>query len=226
MKSWKDIKFRTAKKLLELEGKELEPLDLVINQLAILEGKSVADIEDMTPDDIFKEWEKWRFIGDLPRPKKIDLMKWDGIDYGMTPLNKISLAQMVDIEEFYKEGLDKNIEKIISILFLPIKNKTLWGKIVLESYEFDEGRVEAILEQDMEFVWSNLLFFWTGAERYIRGLRDFSAVKGDKTRTIQIYNNILMIEAGMLKAGKEGGLLQTLKKKINQTLGRNGGGSH
>jgi len=226
MKSWKDIKFRTAKKLLELEGKELEPLDLVINQLAILEGKSVADIEDMTPDDIFKEWEKWRFTQDLPRPKKIDLMKWDGIDYGMTPLNKISLAQMVDIEEFYKEGLDKNIEKIISILFLPIKNKTLWGKIELESYEFDEGRVEAILEQDMEFVWSNLLFFWTGAERYIRGLRDFSAVKGDKTRTIQIYNNILMIEAGMLKAGKEGGLLQTLKKKINQTLGRNGGGSH
>jgi len=223
MKSWKDIKFRTAKKLLELEGLEIEPFDLMVNQLAVLEGKTVDDIENLTPDQIFKNWENWKFTKNLPKSKKTDSFKWEGIEYGMVPLDKITLAQMVDIEEFYKDGLDKNIENIVSILFLPIKEKTLFGKIVLENYEFDEERVKVIMEQDMEFVWSNLLFFWTGAREYMQGLTDYlNQTEGEK-KMIVIYNNILMIEAEMLRK-KKGGLLSKAKKMLNQIFNKNGAG--
>lgn len=224
MKSWRDIKFKTAKKLLELEREEnIEAFDLMVRQLAILEDKSIDDIEGLTPDQIFTKWKDWEFTRTMPGAKKIDRFKFNGVEYGMTPLDKITLAQMVDIEEFYKDGLDKNIENIVSILFLPIKDKTFFGKIVLENYEFDEDRVKAIMEQDMEFVWSNLLFFWTGAKEYMKGLRDFLSQTEGEMKTIQIYNNILMIEAEMLRKRKEG-LLKKAKRKLYQIFKINGGG--
>lgn len=224
MKSWRDIKFKTAKKLLELEREEnIEAFDLIVRQLAILEDKSVADIEDLTPDQIFTKWKDWEFTKTMPGAKKIDRFKFNGIEYGMTPLDKITLAQMVDIEEFYKDGLDNNIENIVSVLFLPVKEKTLLGKVVLENYEFDEDRVKVIMEQDMEFVWSNLLFFWTGAKEYMKGLRDFLSQTEGEMKTIQIYNNILMIEAKMVRKRKEG-LLKKAKRKLNQIFNKSGDG--
>lgn len=224
MKSWKDIKFKTAKELLQLEKEaNLEAFDLMVRQLAILEDKSVADIEDLTPDQIFTKWKDWEFTKTMPGAKKVDRFKFNGIEYGMTPLDKITLAQMVDIEEFYKDGLHDNIENIVSVLFLPIKEKTLFGKIVLENYEFDEDRVKVMMEQDMEFVWSNLLFFWTGAKEYMQGLKDYLNQTEGEMKTIQIYNNILMIEAEMLRKRKEG-LLKKAKRKLNQIFNKSGDG--
>lgn len=224
MKSWKDIKFKTAKELLELEREEgIEAFDLMVRQLAILEGKSVADIEDLTPDQIFTKWKDWEFTKTMPGAKKVDRFKFNGVEYGMTPLDKITLAQMVDIEEFYKDGLDRNIENIVSVLFLPVKEKTLLGKVVLENYEFDDDRVKVIMEQDMEFVWSNLLFFWTGAKEYMKGLRDFLNLTEGEKMTIQIYNNILMSEMKMVRRQREG-LLKKAKRKLNQIFNKSGDG--
>lgn len=158
--NWKDIKLKTAVELMQIDESNLDELEMVIKQISIIKDMDEADIEKWTPDILIKEIKEYEFIKNLPKAKLNKTFKYNNIEYQMCEMNKLTLAQMVDIEEYYKLGLKDNIEKIMSVLFLPVKSKNkITGKVVLEEYEPDLDRENAILEQDMEFVWSNLLFF-------------------------------------------------------------------
>jgi hypothetical protein len=112
---------------------------------------------------------------------------------------------MVDIEEYYKGGLEQNIDKIISILVLPVANKTILGTRTLEEYQYDDERVEEVRKLDMEFVWQNILFFWTGVETYISSFRDYLAEVAKTTTTEMQMPNLLnmMREFNQVLTGKQ-----------------------
>ena len=185
-KSWKDISLKMAIELIQLSPEN--DLDLIVNRLAILKDEDPADIEKMTFDDIAKEYKQWNFVGTLPEERKDETFKWNGIRYGRVNFAKLSLAQMVDIEEFYSMGFLENVHNILSILYLPVKNYNIITKnYTLESYEFNQEVADSLLDIDFDFVYGNLLFFWTIARVYTNSLKDY-LVKKNQTQMMEIAN--------------------------------------
>jgi hypothetical protein len=195
-KSWKDISLKMAIELIQLSPEN--DLDLIVNRLAILKDEDPADIEKMTFDDIAKEYKQWNFVGTLPEERKDETFKWNGIRYGRVNFAKLSLAQMVDIEEFYSMGFLENVHNILSILYLPVKNYNIITKnYTLESYEFNQEVADSLLDIDFDFVYGNLLFFWTIARVYTSSLKDY-LIKKNQTEMMKIAQ-IMGIDQGLLK---------------------------
>ena len=101
----------------------------------------------------------WSFVGTLPVERKDETFKWKGVRYGRVNFAKLSLAQMVDIEEFYAMGFIENVHNILSILYLPTKSYNfITKKYTLETYEFNQEVANSFLDIDFDFVYGNLLF--------------------------------------------------------------------
>lgn len=225
-KTWKDINLATAMELMSLEQQapDMEPIDFIVERLAVLLDKDPSEVENQEPDKLFAQNDEWAFLANLPQPKFVQWTKLNGKEYGITPLDKLTLAQMVDIEEYYKSGLEGNIDKIASILVLPVKQGGVLTKKVLEDYEYDEERVEAVRQLDMEFVWQNILFFWTGVDRFTTGFRDYLEAHRTewKTRQTSSSHNILRSYTGQLLAERQS---RTLKGMLARLSTRSGAGS-
>lgn len=173
MKTWKDITLSQAIEIGQLG--EMEEIDLIINQMAIIRDTTTDQIESLSPSEFVKFVEEYKFMGEMPKAKRTKTFKKDGKRYQMVELTDLNLAQMVDIEEYYTDGLLKNAHKILSVLYLPVVKKGFMSKAVLEEYKADKEREDMFLEMDMEFVWQNLIFFWIIGQIYTRGLMDSSA---------------------------------------------------
>lgn len=180
MKSWKNVTLRQAQELIALDPKnysESEYLAYEVDQLAILLDKDPYDIETtMSVKEIIEALTEWNFLSELPKEditKKVDTFKKNGTRYGLMNFNEITLAQMVDIEEYVNLGLVQNIHKIMSVLYLPTKSwNPFTKKYTLKEYEPDPKREEIFLDMDMEFVYGNLLFFYLIVTTYIKHTRD------------------------------------------------------
>ena len=183
-KSWKDISLKMAIELIQLSPEN--DLDLIVNRLAILKDQDPADIEKMTFEEITKEYKHWNFVGTLPEQRKDETFKWKGVRYGRVNFAKLSLAQMVDIEEFYAMGFIENVHNILSILYLPTKSyNIITKKYTLETYEFNQEVADSLLDIDFDFVYGNLLFFWTIAKVYTSSLKDY-LIKKNQTEMMKV----------------------------------------
>lgn len=170
MKGWKDISLKKAAELESLG--DMDQMDLIVHQYAILNDMTIDQVERMTPESLFVEAEKYKFLLKLPEPKETRWVKVNGREYGLTDMSKLTLAQMVDIEEYYNDGLVDNAHKILSVLYLPRKKKW-FGNKEIEEYVPDVQREKDILDLDMETVWGTLLFFWIIEMKYTKGLLDY-----------------------------------------------------
>jgi hypothetical protein len=184
MKSWKDISLRKALKLMSLNETAYDQLDLIIKQMAILLDKTETQIELMEPKELFEFGDKFKFLGELPKPKETKVIKVNGREYGLTELTRIKLAQMIDIEEYYNLGLEKSIAQILSVLYLPIKKRIpLTNRYTLEDYEPDNEREEDMLDVDMETMWGTILFFYRGVTEYSNAMKVYLEQKEMEERT-------------------------------------------
>jgi hypothetical protein len=184
MKSWKDISLRKALRLMSLNETAYDQLDLIIKQMAILLDKTETQIELMEPKELFEFGDKFKFLGQLPKPKETKVIKVNGREYGLTELTRIKLAQMIDIEEYYNLGLEKSIAQILSVLYLPIKKRIpLTNRYTLEDYEPDNEREEDMLDVDMETMWGTILFFYRGVTEYSNAMKVYLEQKEMEERT-------------------------------------------
>jgi hypothetical protein len=181
-KSWNDISLKMAIELIQIQADD--DLDLIVQRLSILNDQDPAEIEKMTFVEIEKEYSQWNFVGELPKQRNDATFKHEGVRYGRTNFGKMSLAQMVDIEEFYAAGFLDNIHNILTVLYLPVKRyNILTKKYTLESYEFDFDRAESFKNISFDFVYGNLLFFWTIARIYTSNMRDYLIAKNQEKMT-------------------------------------------
>ena len=171
-KGWKDITLRMA---IEIDGLgEMDEIDLTINQMAIIRDTTIDEIEKLNPVELIEFVKEYDFMNTIPEPKLVKTFKRDK-RYGITELTDLKLAQMVDIEEYYGDGFLKNAHKILAVLYQPTKSyNIITKKYTLEDYKQDTKREDMFLDMDMDFIWSNLLFFWTIAKIYMKDLGDYS----------------------------------------------------
>jgi len=180
MKNWKDITLRQAQELIALDpknyGKE-EYLAYEVDQLAIILDKDPVQIENtMSVQEILDTLKEWSFLGELPKEdqaKRVATFKKDGRRYGLVDFSKLTLAQMVDIEEYVNLGLIPNIHNIMSVLYLPTKTWNPFTKrYTLKEYEPDPERGNIFLDMDMDFVYGNLIFFYLIVMSYTKHMQD------------------------------------------------------
>lgn len=169
-KGWKDITLRQGIELSELDIDD--NWELVLNQMAIILDTTMDEIESKPAALVYEFINDYGFLKDLPDMKELKGFKSGGKNYRLIDLGSMSLAQMVDIEEYYKMGLVKNLHKILSVLYLPAK-RNIFGKWVIEEYKPDEERENVFLDMDMETVYGAILFFWVGVKTYLKGLTDY-----------------------------------------------------
>lgn len=200
MKGWKDITLRKAIDLMNVKTEERDALDLIIEQVSILTGKTENQVELMSPKELIEMTETMFWMKTLPKAKATKVIKINGREYGLVDLERICLAQMIDIEEYYALGLNEYIEKILSVLYLPIKKRLpLTNKYTLEEYEPSAEREEDMLDCDMETMWGTALFFYRGVREYSLAMMAYlEGVK--KKRTIEL--EVMRLQKMMQEEGR------------------------
>lgn len=182
-KTWKDLTLS--------QGVELALLDIddhwemVCNQMAICLDTTMDEIESKPAALVYEFIHEYKFIMEMPKMKKLDHFKVKGKWYKLIDLTKMSLAQMVDIEEYYSMGLVENLHKILSVLYLPA-TKNIFGKWKIEEYVPDVERENIFLDLDMERIWGTTLFFWTGVQTYINALKVYSNQETEKMTNMKL----------------------------------------
>jgi hypothetical protein len=176
-KSWVDINLRQLQEIESLPTYD-DDLDLMINQISILNDVDSNTIENMPLADLVEEFNQWGFLKELPKEKNNKVIKVGKTRLGFIELNKMSLAQLVDIEEYVSDGLMKNMHKILSVLYIPIKTYNYLTKsYTLKEYSPDKERQELFLDLTMDLLYPQILFFCRIVKVYLDGFPDSSEHK-------------------------------------------------
>mgnify|MGYP003635702590 FL=1 len=161
--TWNDISIKMYSKFERLKKRrsKLEEEEFNIQVICIICDIEREMLERMEVKDINKIAKELRFLMSS-QPNTDDLQKkvdWNGKKYGFIPnLSEITMGEYIDIEEYCKEA-HKNIHKIMSILYRPIKkeNSTRYN---IESYSPSEEIEESFLEFPILPSMSALSFFF------------------------------------------------------------------
>jgi hypothetical protein len=158
--SWADVTLETWLQLIDFEtGTKTEEATETIAALSDIPKKLV---KELALSDVAIIMSK---IGELQSKQDTKLkriIEINGIEYGFHPdLDSISLGEYADIEQFIKNGIDKQLPELMAVLYRPIKLKKN-DIYIIDSYDGDiRLRAEEMKQMSAEQVQSALVFFYT-----------------------------------------------------------------
>ena len=158
--SWTDVTLSTWLSLIDFEtGTKTEEATETIAALSDIPKKL---IKELSLSDVAVIMSK---VGELQQEQDTKLkriIEINGVEYGFHPdLDSISLGEYADIEQFIKNGIDKQLPELMAVLYRPIKLKK--NEIyIIEPYDGDiRLRAEEMKLMSAEQVQSALVFFYT-----------------------------------------------------------------
>jgi len=158
--SWSDVTLSTWLQLIDFEtGTKTEEATETIAALSDIPKKLV---KELALSDVAAIMSK---IGELQAKQDTKLKRLieiNDVEYGFHPdLNSITLGEYADIEHFIKNGIDKNLPELISVLYRPVKEKKN-DIYIIDAYDGDiRLRAEEMKQMSAEQVQSALVFFYT-----------------------------------------------------------------
>ena len=158
--SWADVTLSTWLQLIDFEtGTKTEEATETIAALSDIPKKL---IKELSLSDVAVIMSK---VGELQQEQDTKLkriIEINGVEYGFHPdLDSISLGEYADIEQFIKNGIDKQLPELMSVLYRPIKLKKN-DIYIIDSYDGDiRLRAEEMKQMSAEQVQSALVFFYT-----------------------------------------------------------------
>jgi len=157
--SWSDVTLEKWISLIDLEaGSKTKEAEETIATLSDIPRKLIKELSIRDVAIIMKKLAELQNRQDTVLTKVIEI---DGIEYGMHPnLDDITLGEYADIETFIKDGLEKNMPELMSVLFRPVierKNEVY----TIAAYDGDITiRAETMKKMSAEQVQSTLFFFY------------------------------------------------------------------
>ena len=158
--SWSDVTLSTWLQLIDFEtGTKTEEATETIAALSDIPKKLV---KELSLSDVAVIMSK---IGDLQAKQDTKLkkiIKINDVEYAFHPdLDSISLGEYADIEQFIKNGIDKNLPELMAVLYRPIKIKKSDTLYIIEPYDGDiRLRAEEMKQMSAAQVQSALFFFY------------------------------------------------------------------
>ena len=162
--SWEDVTLSTWLQLIDFEtGTKTEEATETIAALSDIPKQLV---KELALSDVAVIMSK---IGELQAKQDTKLkriIEINEVEYGFHPdLSEITLGEYADIEQFIKNGIDKNLPELMSVLYRPIKIKKSDTLYIIEPYDGDiRLRAEEMKQMSAEQVQSALVFFYTFAK--------------------------------------------------------------
>ena len=158
--SWADVTLSTWLSLIDFEtGTKTEEATETIAALSDIPKKL---IKELALSDVAAIMSK---VGELQANQDTKLKRIitiNEVEYGFHPdLDSITLGEYADIEQFIKNGIDKQLPELMSVLYRPVKLKK--NEIyIIEPYDGDiRLRAEEMKQMSAEQVQSALVFFYT-----------------------------------------------------------------
>tara|TARA_Y100000593_G_scaffold40762_1_gene78380 strand:- start:86 stop:622 length:537 start_codon:yes stop_codon:yes gene_type:complete len=139
----------------------LEEQEFNIQVICIICDIKREVLERMEVKDINKIAKELQFLmSSTPNTDELQKkVEWNGKKYGFIPnLSEITMGEYIDIEEYCKEA-HKNIHKIMSILYRPIKKESS-TRYKIQPYSPSEEIEESFLEFPILPSMSALSFFF------------------------------------------------------------------
>mgnify|MGYP003639228248 CR=1 FL=1 len=159
--SWSDVSLKELSRLMEY--RKLTPTQEAINTINMFSDIPKDMIKKLRLEDITG---MLSLLSDLEVEKDMTFkatFKLHGVKYGFIPsLEDISLGEYADIETFIKDGVEKNLANIMSVLFRPVVDDKK-DYYTIESYDATTQQRRSKLFYDMSGmqVQNSMVFFWS-----------------------------------------------------------------
>ena len=157
--SWSDVTLETWLKLIDFEtGTKTEEATETIAALSDIPKQL---IKELALSDVANIMSKVAELQQKQDTKLKRIIEINDIEYGFHPdLDSISLGEYADIEQFIKNGIDKNLPELMAVLYRPVKEKKN-DIYIIDSYDGDiRLRTEEMKQMSAQQVQSALVFFY------------------------------------------------------------------
>ena len=159
--SWDDVTLDKWAKLIDSKSKSKtkEALD-TISLLSDIPRKLV---KELSINDVSNILNRVAALQNKANSRLKRIIKVDDVEYGFHPdLSEITLGEYADIETYIQNGMEKNLSKLMAVLYRPVVEKN--GKYYsIEKYNGSGVRMRSEKFKKMKAadVNSSLVFFWT-----------------------------------------------------------------
>jgi hypothetical protein len=114
-----------------------------MNCICILTGMTMEQAKKIQANSLEDLMNAVSGLLNTPTDEKLHhLVEIDGVEYGFHPkLSDITLGEFADLESYIKDGVDDNLDKILTVLYRPVEEKK-GDKYRIAKYEYSEEKVE------------------------------------------------------------------------------------
>ena len=158
--SWEEVTLEKWLQLIDFEtGTKTEEATETIAALSDIPKKLV---KELALSDVANIMSKVAELQQKQDTKLKRIIEINDIEYGFHPdLDSISLGEYADIEQFIKNGIDKNLPELMAVLYRPVKEKKN-DIYIIDAYDGDiRLRTEEMKQMSAQQVQSALVFFYT-----------------------------------------------------------------
>ena len=158
--SWEDVTLEKWLQLIDVEtGTKTEEATETIAALSNIPKQLVKELALSDVAVIMSRIAELQQEQDTKLKRIIEI---NGIEYGFHPdLDSISLGEYADIEQFIKNGIEKNLPELMAVLYRPVKEKKN-DIYIIDAYDGDiRLRTEEMKQMSAQQVQSALVFFYT-----------------------------------------------------------------
>jgi len=157
--SWSDVTLETWLKLVDFAtGTKTEEATETIAALSDIPKKLIKELALSDVAVIMSKIAELQAKQDTTLKRIIQI---NDVEYGFMPdLDKISLGEYADIEQFIKNGIESNLPELMAVLYRPVKLKKN-DIYIIDAYDGDITlRTEEMKMMTAEQVQSALVFFY------------------------------------------------------------------
>ena len=157
--SWADVTLETWIKLVDFAtGTKTEEATETIAALSDIPKQLVKELALSDVAVIMSKIAELQAKQDTTLKRIIEINE---VEYGFHPdLDKITLGEYADIEQFIKNGIETNLPELMAILYRPIKYKKE-NIYIIDAYDGEiTMRTEEMKQMSAEQVQSALVFFY------------------------------------------------------------------
>ena len=158
--SWEEVTLEKWLQLIDVEtGTKTEEATETIAALSNIPKQLVKELALSDVATIMSRIAELQQEQDTKLKRIIEI---NGIEYGFHPdLDSISLGEYADIEQFIKNGIEKNLPELMAVLYRPVKDKKN-DIYIIDAYDGDiRLRTEEMKQMSAQQVQSALVFFYT-----------------------------------------------------------------
>ena len=156
---WADVTLETWIKLVDFAtGTKTEEATETIAALSDIPKKLIKELALSDVAVIMSKIAELQAKQDTTLKRIIEI---NDVEYGFHPdLNKITLGEYADIEQFIKNGIETNLPELCAVLYRPVKEKKN-DIYIIDAYDGDITlRTEEMKMMTAEQVQSALVFFY------------------------------------------------------------------